>query len=89
MFDDVKVVSLGDVPLAGHNAIGLFTMHEPLEDHGRKVAEEALRCISEPGRPFAHRVLTVSELRPRPTTIGNRPAGRFDERPSAPPSKQA
>ena len=66
----LKLVSMGDVPLAGQSCIGLTTMREPLQEMGREAAEEALRSIAEPGRPYTQQVIACNELRVRRTTIG-------------------
>lgn len=68
---DLAIVSMGDVPLAGHSAIGLSTMREPLAEMGRSAAEIALKLIAKPGRPPTHRTIECSELHARRTTIGD------------------
>ena len=70
--EDLKVVAMGDVPLAGQSSIGLSTMREPLQEMGREAAEEALRCIAAPDRPYIQRVIICNELRQRRTTIAER-----------------
>ena len=70
--DDLKLVAMGDVPLASQSCIGLSTMREPLREMGRDAAEEVLRCIAEPRRPYIQRVITCNELRQRLTTVGSR-----------------
>ena len=67
---DVAVVSMGDVPLSKHSAIGLSTMHEPLVEMGRGAAEVALKLIAKPGRPPIHRTIACDELHARQTTLG-------------------
>ena len=67
--DDVAVVSMGDVPLAGLNAVGLSTMREPLQEMGRAAAEAALTLIDDPETPI-HRSIHLDELHARRTTVG-------------------
>lgn len=69
---DVRVVSMGDVPLAGHSAIGLSTMREPLAEMGRVAAEEALKLIAGPKQTFIQRVIQSNELQQRRTTLGDK-----------------
>ena len=69
---DLAVISLGDVPLAGHSAIGLSTMREPLAEMGRGAAEIALKLITKPTRSPIHRTIDCNELHARTSTIGDR-----------------
>jgi LacI family transcriptional regulator len=70
--EDVAVVSMGDLPLTGHSAIGLSTMREPVEELGREAAEVALQLIAEPSLGPIQRVLSCEELHGRRTTLGDR-----------------
>jgi LacI family transcriptional regulator len=70
--EDVAVISMGDLPLTGHSAIGLSTMREPVEEMGRGAAEVALQLIAEPSLGPIQRVLACEELHARRTTLGDR-----------------
>lgn len=70
--EDVKLVGMGDVPLAGQHGVGLTTAREPLPEMGRAAAEQALACIAEPSGPLARRVIVCNDLRIRRTTVGQR-----------------
>jgi LacI family transcriptional regulator len=70
--DDLAVVSMGDLPLTGHVAVGLSTMREPVERMGREAAEVALRLIADPAAGPVHRTIDCAELHARRTTIGDR-----------------
>ena len=68
--EDLAVVSMGDVPLAGHAAIGLSTMREPLKELGKGAAEEALRLIADPSERI-ERIIACEQLLARRTTLGD------------------
>ena len=70
--EDVAVISMGDLPLTGHRAIGLSTMREPVEDLGRGAAEVALKLIADPKIGPVQRILSCEELHGRRTTLGER-----------------
>ena len=68
--EDVAVVSMGDLPLTGHRAVGLSTMREPVEEMGRRAAELAIRLIEDPSAGPVRHSIEVAELHARRTTIG-------------------
>ena len=70
--EDVAVVGMGDLPLAGHRAIGLSTMREPVEQMGREAAELAIRLIEDPKAGPIRRTIECAELHVRHSTIGDR-----------------
>ena len=70
--ETVAVVSMGDLPLTGHSAVGLSTMREPVEQMGREAAELALQLIDDPAAGPIHRTIKCAELHERKTTIGSR-----------------
>ena len=69
---DVAVVSMGDLPLTGHAAIGLSTLREPVEQMGREAAEMALRLIEDPAAGPLRHTIACAELHARRTTLGDR-----------------
>ncbi len=68
---DVAVVSMGNLPLTGHAAVGLSTMREPVEEMGREAAKLALRLIEDPSAGPIRQTIEVAELHARRTTIGS------------------
>ena len=66
---DLAIISMGDLRMAGHAAIGLSTMHEPLQEMGRVAAEVALKLVADPRQPI-HEVIPCNTVCSRRTTIG-------------------
>jgi len=65
---DFALVGMGDLPLAGPEALGVSTMVEPCEAIGRAAAEVALSLIERPDGGAVRRMIDHVELKPRATT---------------------
>ncbi len=64
---DVSVVGFDDIPMAGHAAIGLTTVHQDAERMGTRATELLLEAIAE-RRPVARREIHPAPLVVRQTT---------------------
>lgn len=66
---DVAVVGMGDLPVSDDYAVGLSTVHEPLEEMGRQSIEAVIELIENPGKSPIQRFIKSTELKIRRTTV--------------------
>lgn len=80
---DLKLVGMGDLPIAGEDAIGLTTVGEPCEAIGREAAQVVLDALHGLRRRAAVTLVPGSNLHVRRTTVAARRASdRFNRVPS-------
>jgi DNA-binding LacI/PurR family transcriptional regulator len=66
--DDVALMGMGDVPLAGNFGVGLSTIREPLFEIGQAAAETLLELIEEPRVGTIQKLIPGNDLKIRRTT---------------------
>lgn len=67
--DDIAVVGMGDLPIAGNHAIGLTTVKEPLEEMGRMGSDLLFELLQNPGKGPIKRLCHSADLKIRKTTV--------------------
>jgi LacI family transcriptional regulator len=66
--DDIALMGMGDVPLAGNFGVGLSTIREPLFEIGQTAAETILSLIQDPDAGPAQNLIPGNDLKIRRTT---------------------